>query len=159
MKRELVSIVAEKVAYHDPDLSWIGKYSSKPDKRHNTVKRYPNGSRSKEREFQYFISCNATTQQEAHKDHRRMNDYGNEWCMVGVRVVATFRTVRECGYSHEHRISSAGLWGIESDSNTSFFTQVANEEYSTLVSDLRAIGFSDAEIRAVEFDPEEMRNT
>jgi len=46
------------------------------------------------------------------------------------------------------KISSGGLWGIESDSDASYLADIAAEELSELREQLRAVGFNTRTITA-----------
>lgn len=65
-----------------------------------------------------------------------------DWEMVGVDAVAE---VVIGGVIQT--IQSGGLWGIETDSDESYFTEVANEELASLAGILAEIGCSDDDIR------------
>lgn len=69
------------------------------------------------------------------QDLHRLETYGSQWCMVGVRVIAEIRI-----NGVWQQIHSAGLWGIESDSDYDYFKQVALEEVAELKSMLLEIG-------------------
>lgn len=84
------------------------------------------------------------TRKYVRQDYERMEGLNQgDWCFIGI--------VAECEYSiGDNRagcrliqeLSSGGLWGIESDSEESYFTSVEQEELSELRSQLKAIGFS-----------------
>ena len=57
-----------------------------------------------------------------------MLDFGNGWWMSGVRAIAKI----EVAGTIQH-ISSAGLWGIESDSDDGYIKGVAGDELSALI--------------------------
>ncbi len=74
------------------------------------------------------------------QDYERMEDYNaNGWCYVGLRAVAKYQTAFG---SPIQTLSSGGLWGIESDSDASYFAEVAGEELAQLRTELKALGFS-----------------
>jgi hypothetical protein len=80
------------------------------------------------------------------QDQERLRTYGDQWWMIGIWAEAD---VVVDGVIQ--KIRSGGLWGIESDSDKSYFQEVAGEEYRALVDILKQIGvrrippFKDAE--------------
>jgi hypothetical protein len=76
----------------------------------------------------------------ARQDYERMEAYNNQqWCYIGIRAVAKVQTALGAPIQ---TLSSGGLWGIESDSDSSYFDSVAGEELSQLKGELKALGFS-----------------
>jgi hypothetical protein len=69
-----------------------------------------------------------------------------DWGFVGVRAQA--QAVLDGNVVQD--LTSGGLWSIESDSDKDHFREVGAEELSTLKDQLRAVGFSDGQIEAVE---------
>ena len=69
----------------------------------------------------------------------RLAAYRNgDFSFVGVRAVATIKTP----YGHdfiESKLTSPGLWGIESDSGETYFNEVFAEERAVLIGMLDAI--------------------
>jgi hypothetical protein len=89
-------------------------------------------------------------------DYARMEDYNaNGWCYLGLRAVAKYQT--SFG-SPIQTLSSGGLWGIESDSDASYFAEVAAEELSQLRTELKALGFSARAISAAFKNVEEVES-
>jgi hypothetical protein len=88
------------------------------------------------------------------QDYDRMESLNSgNWCYLGIRadaeIVSVYGrkstlsdTVTTGGYGPVQTIRSGGLWGIESDSDKSYFAEVAQEELSALRTELKAIGFS-----------------
>lgn len=75
-------------------------------------------------------------------DQKRKADYGNGWEMVGIRVVIA--VVLPSGTVQTFK--SGGLWGIDSDSDESYFNEVALEEYVALRADLEALNIDAAQL-------------
>lgn len=71
---------------------------------------------------------------------------GELWA-YGIRAIATIRFETN-GTSHVTRIDTPGLWGIESDSDESYFREIGGEELWQLRQDLVALGltFEDSEV-------------
>lgn len=65
----------------------------------------------------------------------------DEWHYVGLFLRAELEiTVGKLTYSRAAKVETAGLWGIESDSEPGYFKSVAGEEYEALKDLLRALG-------------------
>jgi len=82
------------------------------------------------------------------RDYERMERLQRgDWCYVGIRAEAEILIPSgSAGVLQE--ITSGGLWGIESDSDTSYLEDVEDEELSELREQLRAVGFSTRAITA-----------
>jgi len=75
-------------------------------------------------------------------DYERMERLNRgDWCYVGIRAEAEI-LVPSDGVSLAQEITSGGLWGIESDSDESYFAEVGAEELAELRTQLSGIGFS-----------------
>lgn len=77
-------------------------------------------------------------QRYAREDRERLEAYNRgEWWCIGLR--ATVELLHSSGpgatVGTVHRLSTGGLWGIESDSGEAYFREVAAEE----VADLRGL--------------------
>lgn len=84
--------------------------------------------------YRYFNPANP---EYARADFERMERYNNDaWGMVGVYAQAT---VVVAGIIQT--VQSGGLWGIESDSDESYFAEIEAEELSQLVAVLEELGF------------------
>ena len=66
------------------------------------------------------------------------------WCYIGIRTEAQVQLDGDL----RQIVISGGLWGIESDSDESYFADVEREELAVLRSQLQAIGFSRRAIAA-----------
>jgi hypothetical protein len=76
------------------------------------------------------------------QDYERMESLNaGHWSYMGIRAEAEI-ILDPFGIATVQRISSGGLWGIESDSDASYITDVENDELSDLRHELHAIGFS-----------------
>jgi hypothetical protein len=85
------------------------------------------------------------------QDYDRMESLNaGNWYFLGISAEAeigipdTYRRVHplDPGSMTLQRITSGGLWGIESDSNKSDFAEVEQEQLSELRAQLKALGFS-----------------
>lgn len=81
-------------------------------------------------------------------DYQRMESYNNgDWHSTGVRAEAEIVVNGVC-----QDITSGGLWGIESDSDDSYFAEVGSEELAELKKQLSALGFSKRAIAVASKD-------
>lgn len=65
-------------------------------------------------------------------DKRRLDDYGITWSCVGIYVEVDLEG--EHGFIRRDR--SAGLWGIETDSDDSYFREIAEDALGEYLHDL-----------------------
>ncbi len=101
------------------------------------------------REFRFFrpfsggeTPPNADYYTSGMQDFQRAQDYSrNEWCYTGIRAVADIRV-----NGVHQQVSSGGLWGVESDSEESYFAEIASEETAQLRDILRGLGFSKRQV-------------
>lgn len=62
----------------------------------------------------------------------RLKTYGDQWHMVGIRAAAIVNVPTSQGGFITQTFTSSGLWGIESDSTTDHFQEIAREELADL---------------------------
>ena len=73
------------------------------------------------------------------QDYERMESLNSgQWCYIGIRaeaeIIGWHGTVQ--------RITSGGLWGIESNSDREYLKETEQEELANLKTELLALGFS-----------------
>jgi hypothetical protein len=157
---EIKSVSIKVEPDENPDLSYLGEF-----KREREPGAIP--TNLGERYMQWFVPCNSGEdarqwyrehgwpkhaawlkgQQRAREVMARANDYGEGWHMVGIWAEAEI--VVE-GVIQE--IRSGGLWGIESDSDSSYFEEVAKEELHALGEVLKAMGFGPDPLGGFDLD-------
>lgn len=78
------------------------------------------------------------------QDAERLAAYeAGEWWSYGIRARATLRFgTPQGGWIYGPTVETPGLWGIESDSETSFFDEIGDQERAELADLLEALGFS-----------------
>ncbi|RPI56254.1 MAG: hypothetical protein EHM49_00765 [Deltaproteobacteria bacterium] len=69
-----------------------------------------------------------------------------DWCFMGIHARAEVLTSDDGGNWLRNRLSSRGLWGIESDSDKEYFKEVEKEELAILKKVLITFGFTIREI-------------
>lgn len=150
VKRKILSITIHHKLDECPDLSFLGEYSSKRARFSFDRKVLGDWNRN---EYEYFNPYqnpfNGKTQAEkkeickyAKQDYERYESYNNQhWHMIGILAEAKIQVSDII-----QRITSGGLWGIESDSNKEYINQVESEELSALSHELEALGFKRKQI-------------
>jgi hypothetical protein len=98
------------------------------------------------REYRYFNpnhenykgSTDAEIRQYCQQDYERMEGLQRgDWCFMGVRVDARIVVADVI-----QDITSAGCWGVESDSDDDHFAELEGDEASECKAQLAALGFS-----------------
>ncbi|GAC1371016.1 MAG: hypothetical protein NVS3B25_19030 [Hymenobacter sp.] len=80
------------------------------------------------------------------QDQKRKAAYGDTWYMLGIYAEATIKT----SSGMTHKVRSGGLWGIESDSDASYFREVAREEVAQLTDELAALHIDASQLAELE---------
>jgi hypothetical protein len=76
------------------------------------------------------------------RDYERMERlHHGDWCYIGIRAEAEI-LIPSGGHSVVQEITSGGLWGVESDSDKSYLSEIETDELAELRDQLRALGFS-----------------
>lgn len=110
----------------EPDDNYHGGRSHKP----GTYRYFNPSSRSDGMPEDEAATCR-------YADFQRMEAYNNQqWGMVGVYAQAG---IVVAGLTQT--VQSGGLWGIESDSDESYFAEIEKEQLSELVTVLEELGF------------------
>lgn len=79
-------------------------------------------------------------------NYARMEGLGNsDWGYIGISATAEYQLTSS---GPVQRLHSGGIWGIESDSDDSYLSEVETEELGTLKDELEALGFSKRAIGA-----------
>lgn len=154
--RTLDSIKITRTIDTDADTSFIGEYSRTPGPDDRTIDRVANGDAGS-RGYAYFIAAMSGDEtgnpDSVQQDYERMQDIANgQICFYGIGVRAVIK-IPECGNcSRLMNIDSTSLWGIESDSDTAYIREVANDQLSEIRAELNDLGIDDADIDAAMAD-------
>lgn len=172
MSKRIKSIKVVAVDDFDSDLSWLGKFTDRWETGAIDRKQFGDWE---PHEMQYFVPGNrwphnpknwerVSDEEKAEviaeyrtlkradwcyalEDMRRLENFGKTWVTIGIRAEARIIVL---GTSMP--VGTAGLWGIESDSDEDYKNQIAAEELCELSLILKELGFTDEEIEAVEVD-------
>lgn len=144
MKR-IISVKVHRETDTDPDLSYLGEYTSRPGAEDVTIDRQARGDMERGT-YRYFVAAMSGKESgnldSPEQDYQRMEAYNrNEWCMMGVWAEAEVVLTDVV-----QRIRSGGLWGIESDSGEEYFKEEESNQLHDLGKELEAIGFTPREI-------------
>lgn len=116
-KVEIVKVTVKWLTDEDPDLSFLDQFENSKDKE----------------EKKYYI-----------EDQKRKSDYGNRWYMQGCKAYAEVRyemeNVYPAGNYRLETLSSGGLWGIESDSDSDCLKDTEKEQLKELKNHLEHFG-------------------
>ena len=152
--KRILSVRVKRDVDTDPDLSWLGEYSSTP-KGKDVIDRQERGDMGRG-EYRYFTPAMTGEQtgnpDSPEQDYARMETYNRaNWCMLGIWAEAEVQT-HNCGVIQ--KIRSGGLWGVENDSDAAYLATVAHEELAALASELEAMDFTKRQIKAALANPE-----
>lgn len=140
MSKTIESIRVERVADQYPDLSYLGEYSDTPAAVH--IDRQARGD-MRRGQFRYF-NLGTGDAEYIEADYAKMEEYQDGgWNMLGIRAVAEVLVNGTL-----HTLRSAGLWGVQSDSDESYLVEIGNEQIDELADTLKEFGFTVAEIKA-----------
>lgn len=140
--KKIQSVKIVRLVDDSPDLSYLGEYSNNRDSSDGkSFDRAELGDYSRG-EFSFFTAAMSGDEtgnpDSPRQDYERMESYNRgDWHMCGVRAEAE---IIVDGIIQE--ITSAGLWGIESDSEESYFEEIGNEELQQLADILEELGFT-----------------
>ena len=81
------------------------------------------------------------------QDYERMERLNaGDWCYIGIRaeteVISNTQGTGDKWHGVVQRVTSGGLWGIESDSDRDYLESVERDELANLRDELTALGFS-----------------
>jgi hypothetical protein len=104
-------------------------------------------SEEREKVIATFGSIYAACEHYAEEERNRLEAFHlGAWQMMGCYATAELLNTRT---RVVHRIRTAGLWGIESDSDESYKASVESEELDALNEELAAFGVDPATVPAV----------
>jgi hypothetical protein len=148
--KKIKSIQIKMIDDYDPDLSYLGEYSSIP--KNGAIDREEIGDMGRG-EYRYFNPGNYDPSDKncdkyALEDYKRMEVYNDgDWGCVIISANCIYLISLDNGKTWIIQdIGSGGLGGIESDAEREYFIEVAEEELSTLIEYLKEIGFTEEEI-------------
>jgi len=146
--KRISKVIIKRMADEGGEADWLGSYSSTPGPEATTIDRQARGDWSP-REHRYFIAAMSPEEtgnpESVEQDYKRMEaGMRGEWCLIGIRAEAEVRLTGDT----VQRITSGGLWGIESDSGEEYFQNIHGEQLEELSLELQAIGFTAAEVLA-----------
>lgn len=148
-KIKIEKIVINHVVDENPDLSYLGEYSDTPGK--VCIDRQERGDLQRG-EYRYFnLGCGDAEYIE--RDYERFESYNNQnWCMLGIFATAVVSYPAGKTNRRIETLSSSGLWGIESDSDENYITDMENEQLEDLKQHLKAFGVDVTDFANIEIE-------
>jgi len=139
---KIEKIVIKHVVDEQPDLSYLGVYSNSPAD--VCIDREERGDQERN-EFRYFnLGCGDKDYIE--QDYARAESYNRQnWCMLGIIAEAEMSYDIGQGCRRLEKLSSGGIWGIESDSDDDYIEDMQNEQLDDLRQHLRHFGINCAD--------------
>jgi hypothetical protein len=140
---KIETVWTEHVEDDNPDLDWLRSKYDADDKVILKSMRYSDKD-IKEHGWEQVKEW-------MDEDNERLDAYGREWYMVGIRAFARIQIPSGMSDGKNtirimHTIYTPGLWGIESDSDDPDFREVEDDELDTLKTMLSAMGIDEADI-------------
>lgn len=138
-----------------PDTSYLGAYSSTP--KANAIDRKERGDMGRN-EYRYFNHgqdyADCTPEDRAkyiEQDYQRSERLNaGDWCYMGVWAEAEVSYPTGSGNRRLEKLRSGGLWGIESDSNAKYATEVEQEQVNELKEHIETLtGIEWPELEAI----------
>lgn len=138
--KKIEKIIIQHMPDNDADLSHLGEFSD--EAKAGAIDHHERDGITRNM-LKYF---NPQDPEHAEADYIRMIEYdrGN-WYMLGIKAVAEIRTSDDGKTWSINRISSGGLWGIESDGGP--FNEIEAEQRDELEDILKNLGFTAKEIK------------
>jgi hypothetical protein len=121
-KPVLAAVYEEREIDEYPDLKWLKTVQAEDGSIISSF-RYSNEDIKK-----YGLK---QVQRWVDEDHERLESYGDEWWMIGIRAAAEIYIPAGDSFIIQ-MIESPGVWGIESDSGETYFKEVFSHELTVL---------------------------
>lgn len=128
-----------------PDTSYLGKYSGTPEA--NAIDRQERGD-MRRNEYRYFnpgqdyADCSPEDRQKyIQSDYERSERLNaGDWCYMGCYAEAVVSYPTGSGNRRLETLRSGGLWGIESDSDAKYTSEIEVQELADLKGHLEQFG-------------------
>lgn len=146
VRKKIEEMQIRHVVDDEPDLTFLGEFS-------NTPGQFPIRHSDCPGEFRYFNADNVSNEVEAKRNYKRlMQILDGIVCMKGIRAEARIVTGSNVLIQPQdatiNRISSKGLWGIESDADEEHVKDIEQAELDELRGILVSLGFTKRQIDA-----------
>lgn len=146
--KKIKKITLKRVPDYDADLSYLGTFDPQAQSDY-AIAHEPDNNRT----FNWFNPQNVegdtprNLRKYAKQDYERMMAYENgHWHMMMVKAEAEIATSEKGNSWLINKVSSGGLWGLESDSDESYFKEVEDEQMAELKDLLLELGFTAEDI-------------
>lgn len=137
--KKINKIIVRHIPDYDADTSYLGEFS-------NTAGKFAVKHDGGAREYPYFNAENVENMKEAKQNYKTiMKIDSGEIGFIGIKAEAEINTGGENGSWLINKISSGGLWGIETPLD-GYEKEVEAEQLSELKDLLIELGFTTKEI-------------
>lgn len=131
-------IQIKTVIDNDVDLSYLGEFTHHAGPEDRTIDRFERGMPS-DSAHRYFVAAHGPEETgnpaSVEQDWVRMEAYGDEWWCLGIKAVAQVEV-----NGTVQTLSSAGLWGVQSDAPADYLSEIASNELAELCDTLETLG-------------------
>lgn len=144
--KRIISVTITRMMDESQEAPHLGVYSLHPGEPCKTIDRKAIGD-WKPGEYPYFIAAHSPEDtgnpQSVEQDYKRMEALSNgAYHLVGIQAEAEITLTG----STAQRLTSGGLWGVESDAGEPCMQTFEKEELDNLKEELLAVGFSEENI-------------
>lgn len=148
--KKIQEIQIHHIVDDQPDLSFLGVFD-------NTPGQFPIHHSDDPGQFRYFNAENVSNKREAEENYKRYLEFVDGIvCMKGIRAEARILTGSNILFQPQdatiNRISSRGLWGIESDVDEEYVKEIEQSELDELRDILFSLGFAKKQIDGAPFE-------
>jgi hypothetical protein len=148
--KKINKIIIEHIPDYDADLDWIGTFDNEP-KSEFAIEHDVGNPQT----YSWFNPQNGAVEnkKQAKEDYKRMLAYENgDWGMIGIKATAEVYTSQNGREWKIDKITSGGLWGIETDSSLEYKIEVEKDEEADLFETLKEFGFTDKDFIGVVYE-------
>ena len=144
VRKKIDEICIRHIVDEYPDLTFLGEFA-------DSLGQFPIHHSDEPGQFRYFNAHNVSNKVEAQQNYERILQFRDgHVCMMGVRaeakIVTSFNLLDPSQSAAMNRISSCGVWGIESDSDKEYVEEIEREELGELRHVLTSLGFTAEQI-------------
>jgi hypothetical protein len=144
--KKISEIVIQKVNDDYPDISYLGTFSNTPAAQFSIL-RSEEITGVEKGTYPYFNAANVDSMEQAMENYQRALAFDRgDVVSLGVRAAAHVKTSANGKEWMLHTIKTGGLYGVDSDSEQDYFSEIATQELAELCDVLREFGFTQQDI-------------
>jgi hypothetical protein len=142
--KRIIKVTIKRLADEGGEADYLGKYSNEPGEPSKTIDRRTL-KHCGPGQLPFFIAENTENWEQSLANYTRMEaGMRGEWCLIGIKAEAEVHLTGDT----VQRLTSGGLWGVESDGGDSYHKEIEGEQLEELMGELESVGFTEAEIKA-----------